>query len=246
MPKKREHNPYRIKLANGSTIERDYRTDEAGNQVPYGNWKWVVYDPTRRPRTKKVNLKDWITFGFGTGLRPGEQRQLKWSAVSLAERSVGKGHRTKTSKSARTVPVRGDPLAVLQRRVKARKGTKDDYVFTGKGGDPVEPCYVTKQIQSFAEAAEIEKNVVAYSLRHGYGTRMAQAGVPLWELANLMGTSMKMIECHYGHYDPNRGAAHVDRVFGTNGSDTAPNGSGDNQEKGLQDGATRRKNTKAK
>lgn len=421
MPKKRDHNPYRIKLADGSTIERDYRTDDAGNQVPYGNWKWVVYDPSRRPRTKKVNLrtkdkggalrkaneyltlratgaldpwtdhaprdgvtitkaaeqyaqekersgkspdtvktdkghlkrleltlhpgflvqhverrhveaflskptraktppsgayrqrvratlhhffewavergmirtnpaadiappkaaharrehitdaereaiieaieaserstgkdrtwlKDWITFGFGTGLRPGEQRQLKWSAVSLAERSVrvGKGHRTKTSKSARTVPVRGDALAVLQRRVKARKGTKDDYVFTGKGGDPVEPRYVTKQIQSFAEAAEIEKNVVAYSLRHGYGTRMAQAGVPLWELANLMGTSMKMIERHYGHYDPNRGAAHVDRVFGTNGSDPAPNGSGDNQEKGLQDGATRRKNTKAK
>src|SRR5690606_28369328 len=83
-------------------------------------------------------LKDWITFGFGTGLRPGEQRQLKWSAVSLAERSVriGKGHRTKTSKSARTVHVRGEALEVLKRRAKAREGAKEGHVFTGKGGAP--------------------------------------------------------------------------------------------------------------
>ena len=161
-------------------------------------------------------LKDWINFGFMTGLRPGEQRHLTWGAASLAERHVhvGKGHRTKTAKSARTVPVRGEALAILKRRSESREGPKEAHVFTGKGGGPVESRYVTKQIQSFAEAAKIEKNVVAYSLRHGYGTRMAQAGVPLWELANLMGTSVKMIERHYGHYDPARGAAHVDRVFG--------------------------------
>lgn len=393
MPKKREHNPYRIKLADGSVIERGYRIGKAERQVPYGNWKWIVYDSTRRPKTKKVNLrtkdrgaalrtaneyvtlrasgaldpwtdhapkkgvffseaiegyladrvrrgkspatvetdrghlerfekslpldfliqhtelrhieaflntpmrkgkrkgkppsgayqnrvratlrhffewateqgfirtnpvvgvrphktapsrrehitdserkaiiaaieaseestgkdrtwlKDWITFGFSTGLRPGEQRHLKWSAVYLNERHVriGKGHRTKTAKSARVVPVRGEALAILKRRAEEREGSEGDYVFTGKGGAPVAPRYVTKQIQSFAEGAQIEKNVVAYSLRHGYGTRMAQAGVPLWELANLMGTSVRMIERHYGHYDPKRGAAHVERVFG--------------------------------
>ena len=389
MPKKREHNPYREKLADGTTIERDYRIGEGGRQIPSGNWKWVIYDPSRRPKTKKVNLrtkdkggalrkannyvtlraagaldpwkdhapregvtlaaaikdyvkdkertgkspatvetdkghldrfdrslspgflvqhvekrhveaflsrptkkgtppsssyrqrvrasvqhffgwavdkgltrtnsaaeipppkahharrehvteaevkaivkaieaseaktgkkrawlKDWIAFGFGTGLRPGEQRQLKWSAVSLAERSirVGKGHRTKTANSARVVPVRGEALAVLKRRAAEREGGGDGYVFTGKGGDPVATAYVTKQLQGFAKAAGIEKNVVDYSLRHGYGTSMAQAGVPLWELANLMGTSVRMIERHYGHYDPSRGEAHVERVFG--------------------------------
>ena len=47
------------------------------------------------------------------------------------------------------------------------------------------------------------------------GPRMAAAGVPLLDLARLMGTSVRMIEKHYGHYDPARGASHVERVFGS-------------------------------
>jgi integrase len=50
------------------------------------------------------------------------------------------------------------------------------------------------------------------SLRHSYGTRKAAAGVPLLDLARMMGTSAVMIERHYGHYDPARGASHVERV----------------------------------
>ena len=103
---------------------------------------------------------------------------------------------------------------MLVRREDSRVGPADDYVFTGDGGGPISTGYATKQLKRFAEEAGIGKNVVDYSLRHGYGTLMAQAGVPLWELANLMGTSVRMIERHYGHYEPARGAAHVDRVFG--------------------------------
>ena len=398
MPRKRESNPYRVQLADGSAIERRYHTDSDGRQEPYGNWKWEVYDPTRRPAKKKINLytkdkrsamrkanelvtlratgafdpwtdaapregvtiaeavehylaakgrsgrspatiqtdrghlnrleralppgflvqhvearhveaflsrpskrgeppsdayrhrvratllhffgwaleagltranpaaavkppkasdarrehvteaelraiigaieaseaetgkdrawlKDWVVFGFGTGLRPGEQRQLKWGAVSLEERHihVGKGHRTKTAKSNRIVPVRGEALTVLKRRAAARASAeapggsddRDGFVFTGKGGAPISTAYVTKQLKKFAEAADVPKNVVDYSLRHGYGTLMAQRGTPLWHLAKLMGTSVRMIEKHYGHYDPAHGAEHVDRVFGS-------------------------------
>ena len=43
---------------------------------------------------------------------------------------------------------------------------------------------------------------------------MALAGTPLYVLAQLMGTSVQMIERHYAHYQPDAGAADVDRVFG--------------------------------
>ena len=161
-------------------------------------------------------VADWVTFGLGTGLRPGEQRELRWSAVRLAERSieVGKGHRVKTAASRRTVPVRGAALAVLRRLHEARTSEADGFVFRGATGGRVAVDYLTKRLQKLAGRAKVHKTVTAYALRHAYGTRMAAAGVPLLDLARLMGTSIRMIERHYGHYDPARGASHVERVFG--------------------------------
>ena len=162
-------------------------------------------------------LRDWIAFGVGTGLRPAEQRLLRWSAVRLDERTieVGKGHRVKTAGSRRTVPVRGPALDVLTRRAGERTTEKDGPVFTGAGDGLVNMRYLTRCLQDFAEEAEVDKTVVPYSLRHSYGTRMAMAGVPLYHLAQLMGTSVAMIERHYGHFDPARAASHVERVFGS-------------------------------
>lgn len=162
-------------------------------------------------------LRDWIVFGVGTGLRPGEQAALRWSAVRLAEKTikVGKGHRTKTASSVRTVHVVGDALEVLRRRAEERTGEGDGPVFTGGRGGAVEEAYLRKRLVHFAEAAKLGKRITPYSLRHSFGTRMAREGVPLFDIAKLMGTSVQMVERHYAHFDPARGAEHLERVFGT-------------------------------
>ncbi len=162
-------------------------------------------------------LTDWLAFGCCTGLRPGEQQALRWSAVDLAEAvvHVGRGHRTKTANSARTVPVRGAALDVLQRRAAERAGEGDGPVFTGATGSTVEMRYLSKQLARFAVAAGVEKNITAYSLRHSAGTRLALAGVPLFIIARILGTSVAMVERHYAAYAPDAGALHLERVFGT-------------------------------
>lgn len=378
-----DHNPLREKLADGSTIRRDYKLSEDRQQIPFGNWRWTVYDPTRRPKTKSVNLrtqtksaalrkagelvklratgafdpwsdaaprrgvtfdqaaerfvqykrqqgrslatvetdrghlarfsdslpvgaqpahverhqvdaflsrskrdgnvptassrnriraslhhffgwavaeglassnpveavrpakqtpaprdyiteaeyesildaiesaeqstgvsrawlKDWITFGWSTGLRPAEQRGLKWSAVQLEEGLI-RVVLGKTAGSVRTVHVTGEALAVLHSRSLSRTS---ELVFTGQGGGPLEQRQVGKNITRFAREARVGKHVVPYSLRHGFGTRMIQEGVPAFELAKMMGTSLVMIDRHYGHHDQNRAKAHMARVFG--------------------------------
>ncbi|WP_158225271.1 site-specific integrase [Rubrivirga sp. SAORIC476] len=159
-------------------------------------------------------LRDWLVFGMGTGLRPGEQAGLRWSDVRLSEGAL-RVRGTKTSSSARPVPVAGDALAVLRQRSEARADESDSLVFVGSRGGAVEMRHLSKRLNALAESAKVKKNVTAYSLRHSYGTRMAAAGVPLLDLARIMGTSVAMIERHYGHYCPERGAAHVLRVFGT-------------------------------
>lgn len=161
-------------------------------------------------------LKEWLVFGCRTGLRPGEQQALRWSAVNLAEAvvHVGRKHRTKTAASARTVPVRGAALDVLRRRAAMRTGEEDGPVFTLPGGGPVEMRYLSKRLAQFTEAAGVGKHITAYSLRHSAGTRLALAGVPLFIIARVLGTSVAMVERHYAAYAPDAGALHLERVFG--------------------------------
>ncbi len=88
-------------------------------------------------------------------------------------------------------------------------------MFTLPGGGAVEMRYLSKQLARFAQAAGVKKNITAYSLRHSAGTRLALAGVPLFIIARILGTSVAMVERLYAAYAPDAGALHLERVFGT-------------------------------
>ncbi len=168
-------------------------------------------------------LKDWLVFGFGSGLRPDELHHLRWSAVHLAERRVEVclHHKGKTKKSRRTLHVAGAALAVLERRSAARTSGADGPVFTGAKGGPVNIGAATARLIEFGVSAGIQKHVVSYGLRHGFGTQMTAAGKPVVDVARMMGTSVAMLEDHYAHYDPKRGAEHIEDVYGEKDPDPA-------------------------
>ena len=168
-------------------------------------------------------IKDWLVFGFGSGLRPDELHHLRWSAVHLAERRVEVclHHKGKTKKSRRTLHVAGAALSVLERRLAARTSEADGPVFTGAKGGPVNIGAATTRLTEFGVSAGIQKHVVSYGLRHGFGTQMTAAGKPVVDVARMMGTSVAMLEDHYAHYDPKRGAEHIQDVYGEKGPDPA-------------------------
>ncbi len=161
-------------------------------------------------------LLDWLAFGIHTGLRPGEQAGLMWSAVRLREGfiEVGRGHRVKTRGSVRPVELSPTAEAVLKRLDAERVTEADSPVFTMPGGGPVEVGYLTKRFKKFATRAGIEKNIVAYSLRHTFGTRALLAGGNPAAVAGTLGTSLQMVQDHYGHYERQAGRGLVGRVFG--------------------------------
>lgn len=58
-----------------------------------------------------------------------------------------------------------------------------------------------------ATAAGLPPDAVMYSLRHSTITDLAAGGLPLLTLAQISGTSIKMIEAHYGQHQPGAATA---------------------------------------
>jgi hypothetical protein len=59
------------------------------------------------------------------------------------------------------------------------------------------------EIRQAAEAAGLPKGTIAYTLRHSTITDLVTAGLPLLTIAQISGTSVQMIERHYGHLASN-------------------------------------------
>ena len=64
-----------------------------------------------------------------------------------------------------------------------------------------------KPIKAAAEAAELPPSLTAYSLRHSVITDLVTGGLDLLTVAQISGTSVAMIERHYGHLRSDHAAA---------------------------------------
>jgi integrase len=87
-------------------------------------------------------------------------------------------------------------------------------VFTTITGEPAKTLYQALIEDVLLEAGLREgPNGIArstYCFRHTYATFRLHEGVDVYFLAEQMGTSVKMIEDHYGHVNT---IAHADRVL---------------------------------
>lgn len=84
------------------------------------------------------------------------------------------------------------PGAPLFARADGRAWSKDDW---------------KKPIKAAVDAAGLPAEATAYTLRHSVITDLVQGGLDLLTVAQLSGTSVAMIEKHYGHLQRKRAAA---------------------------------------
>lgn len=129
------------------------------------------------------------------GVRPQE-------AVRLERRDFDKKRRvvtvrgTKTTGSLREVPLSARALAALN-RIPARIDTP--LLFTAPEGDPVNlNNFRKREWLPAVEASGIATPARIYDLRSTFASNALAAGVTVFELAKVMGTSVAMIERHYG------------------------------------------------
>jgi integrase len=187
-----DDNPAKLGVPNPSRRAKEKRPFETWRQVEaVAAQLGPVYGPM-------------VVFAAATGLRPSElfgleQRDVdRQAGVVYVRRAYANGRikHTKTRLSTRAVPLQAKALEALDRLPASdnlilfpnmRGGRIDFRIFGRKHWRPA-------QIK-----AGIEPVRGLYDLRHTYATFALRAGIPVFAVSRFMGSSIAMIDRHYGH-----------------------------------------------
>jgi integrase len=156
-------------------------------------------------------LRPIVQMALLTGMRLGELLALKWAQVDLSKSpGVITVVRSKSGKS-RQIPVCPSLEAILL--TLKRKATLEHVFVSGRTGRPY------TSIRTAWEAA-LKRSGLApctfHSLRHTYGTYLADQGVPLPALQKLMGHSTILVTSRYAHGTPRaerEAAVHLENML---------------------------------
>jgi integrase len=137
-----------------------------------------------------------IRFAAATGLRPSE-----WASVE--HRDIDRSRRvltvrgTKTTRSRREVPLTSAAVDALDSLPTVRR--LSPFVFAGAKGGPFDVHnFRRREWGPAVDAAGIARPARIYDLRSTFASKALAAGITVYELARIMGTSVSMIEAHYG------------------------------------------------
>ena len=103
---------------------------------------------------------------------------------------------TKTVRSRREVPLTTAALAALE---EVMPRIDSPYVFSSTRKGPFDVHnFRRREWGPAVQAAGIAKPARVYDLRSTFASNALAAGITTFELARIMGTSVGMIEAHYG------------------------------------------------
>ncbi len=189
---------FAVALENG-LVERNPAKPIKFLREPSGRVRFLS-DEEEAALRPKVSKKDWpvIAFALNTGLRRGEQFNLRWEYVNLANR-VLTIPRSKHGGS-RHVPLNDTAMAIL-RALPSRFHSR--WVFpSATGKSPMSPNNFRYRVFDPAvEAAKIE-DFTWHDLRHTFASRLAMAGVELLSIKELLGHKTLAMTLRYAHLSP--------------------------------------------
>ena len=180
--------------------------------------RWI-----KRARTPKTEWYRTIAYNFilimtNTGMRTSEAKNLRWRDTAT--------HTDKQGRSFVSLSVRGKAKyrnlvaasnvdTYLERiRALSHATEPDDFVFTTWEGQAARTLYHSLIQGLLTESGLLHSSSGSrrstYCFRHTYATLRLTEGVDVYFLARQMGTSVKMIEDHYGHISP---VKHAERIL---------------------------------
>ena len=200
------------------TMRRDEFTIEEFRKLHSFGRSWIKKATTPQGTWYRTMCYNFMLIMCNTGMRPPEAKNLRWRDIMPAKdrdgreivvmfvQGKGKSRKLVAPKSV------GDYLGRVRAMSKATK--LDDPVFSIINGKPAKYLYSDTVQDLLTEAGlRMGPNGIprsTYCFRHTYATFRLSEGVDVYILAEQMGTSVKMIENHYGHVNTIK---HADRVL---------------------------------
>lgn len=123
---------------------------------------------------------DLVVMLLDTGARYSEIANIKWSAIEITDGFINLWRPKVRNESI--VYMTSRVKDILVRRCESR--LSNEYVFTNQNGQP--RGYQAKGIRSAIKRAGIEDFKI-HDLRHTWASRLVQAGLSLYEVANVLG-----------------------------------------------------------
>jgi len=160
---------------------------------------------------------NFVLIMCNTGMRPSEAKNLRWRDVAISEDREGRRfvilHVRGKGKFRRLVAPSNVADYLERLRAIAKATGPDDHVFTIHTGTPAKTLY-RMMVEELLDASGLRLGPEGtprstYSFRHTYATFRLSEGVDVYILAQQMGTSVQMIEDHYGHVNPVKNAERI-------------------------------------
>jgi integrase len=178
---------------------------------------WIKKAQTPVQTWYRTVAYNFVLIMCNTGMRPTEAKNLRWRDVAIR---TDKQERkfvvlsVRGKKKYRSLVAVSSVAEYLERiRAIAKATGPDDFVFTTFKGKragslyrhPIEELLTESNLRVSSSGSRRS----TYCFRHTYATFRLMEGVDVYSLANQMGTSVKMIEEHYGHITPVKNAERI-------------------------------------
>lgn len=144
----------------------------------------------------------FIAVGLHTGARPNVIEHLEWDRIDFNEQTIDFRKNRGTGKKKYGIVKIAVELMPILAMAYARRDTA--YVL----GQPKGMAY---RFSAACKRVGIE-NVTPNTMRHTWATWAAQDGIPLWQIAGVLGNSMGTVEKKYAHHHPSFQSAAMGRV----------------------------------
>jgi len=138
---------------------------------------------------------------FHTGARTSELAEAIVKDLQVRTKKVvlknHKRSRTMNEPEVRKIVLNDEAFAILQRHSQGKK--PEDPVFTQNNGKPWNKDLLDERFRKVRELAKVRESITIYDFRHLWISEALMAGVDVFTVAKMAGTSVKMIEQTYGH-----------------------------------------------